>query len=225
MRITYRLFFDKIILNSEKLSELFKNRMLYVELISWNFKDNITNNKNLSNIGDDEMFEYLDTLYDYEMIFREFCELIFYISRKYFVFYDIDTKWEDIKMGLLIKDDEKKAEEDDKKMKKKKKTKRNKNIDIYMIVLDEIIKAKNILKEKIGKNKKNKYYYPILKNHLIIEKNEEEVKRRINEERNRELDIKRYEHERKIFKEEDINIYKDEDEPRSVSEEESSEYD
>ena len=225
MTITYRFFFDKIILNSEKLSELFKNRMLYVELISWNFKDNITNNKNLSNIGDDEMFEYLDTLYDYEMIFREFCELIFYISRKYFVFYDIDTKWEDIKMGLLIKDDEKKAEEDDKKMKKKKKTKRNKNIDIYMIVLDEIIKAKNILKEKIGKNKKNKYYYPILKTHLIIEKNEEEVKRRITEERNREMDIKRYEHERKMFKEEDINIYKDEDEPRSVSEEESSEYD
>ena len=111
MTITYRFFFDKIILNSEKLSELFQNKQLYVELISWNFKDNIITNKNISNIEDYEMFEYLDTLYDYEMIFREFCELVFYISRKYFVFYDIDTKWEDFKMGLIINNDEKKTED------------------------------------------------------------------------------------------------------------------
>ena len=225
MTITYRFFFDKIILNSEKLSELFQNKQLYVELISWNFKDNIITNKNISNMEDDEMFEYLDTLYDYEMIFREFCELIFYISRKYFVFYDIDTKWEDFKMGLIINNDEKKTEDEDKKVKKKKKTKRIKNIDIYMIVLEEIIKAKNIAKEKIVKNKKNKYNYPILNTHLIIEKNEEEERRRITAERNREMDRKRFENERKNFKEEDINIYKGEDEHKSISEEESSEYD
>ena len=36
MTITYRFFFDNVILNSEKLSELFSDKMLYIDLISWN---------------------------------------------------------------------------------------------------------------------------------------------------------------------------------------------
>ena len=223
--ITYRFFFDNVILNSEKLSELFSDKMLYIDLISWNFRDKKITSKNSSNIEDAVIFQYCETLYDYEMIFREFCELVFYISRKYFMFYEIDTKWEDNKLGLLIKDEEKKIEEEDKKIKKKKKTKKIKNVDIYMMVLDEILNAKNILREKIGKNKTNKYYYPILKTHKIIERNEEERRQRILEEKMKEMDKIRFENERRTLKEEDINIYKGEDEPKSNSEEESSEYD
>jgi F0F1-type ATP synthase alpha subunit len=141
------------------------------------------------------------------------------------MFYEIDTKWEDNKLGLLIKDEEKKIEEEDKKIKKKKKTKKIKNVDIYMMVLDEIINAKNILIEKKGKNKMNKYYYPILKTHKIIERNEEERRQRILEEKMKEMDKIRFENERRTLKEEDINIYKGEDDPKSNSEEESSEYD
>ena len=225
MTITYRFFFDKIILNSEKLSELFKNKMLYIDLISWNFKDKKITSENSSNVEESEMFKYFEDLYDYEMIFREFCELVFYISRKYFMFYDIDTKWEDNKMGLLIKEEEKKIEEDDKKNKKKKRTKKYKNIDIYMLVIDDIIEAKNILIEKKRKNKTNKYYYPILKTHKIIERNEEERRQKIIEEKKKEMDKIRYENERKALNEEDINIYKGEDEHQSNSEEESSEDD
>jgi len=225
MTITYRFFFDNVIVNSEKLSELFSDKMLYIDLISWNFRDKKITSKNSSNVEDAVIFQYCETLYDYEMIFREFCELVFYISRKYFMFYEIDTKWEDNKLGLLIKDEEKKIEEEDKKIKKKKKTKKIKNVDIYMMVLDEILNAKNILREKIGKNKMNKYYYPILKTHKIIERNEEERRQRILEEKMKEMDKIRYENERRTLKEEDINIYKGEDEPKSNSEEESSEYD
>ena len=225
MTITYRFFFDHIILNSEKLSELFKDKTLYIDLISRNFKDKKITIKNLPNMEEGEIFEYLEALYDYEMIFREFCELVFYISRKYFMFYNIDTKWEDNKMGLLVKEEEKKVEEDDKKNKKKKKAKKSKNIDIYMIVIDEIANAKNILIEKKGRNKKNKYYYPILKTHKIIERNEEERRQKIIEEKKKEMDIIRYENERKTLKEEDINIYKEDDGPKSNSDDESSEDD
>ena len=200
--------------------------MLYIDLISYNFKDKKITSKKRSNISDSEIFEYLETLYDYEMIFREFCELVFYISRKYFIFYSIDTKFEDNKLGSLKKEEEKKIEEDDKRNKKKKKTKKNLNIDIYMIVLDEIINAKNILLEKKKKSRGNKYYYPVLKSHKIIERMEEEKRQKILEEKNREMDRLRYEKARRIFKEEDINIYKDEESaPKSNSEYESSEYD
>ena len=226
MTITYRYFFDNIILNSEKLSELFNNnKMLYIDLISINFKDKkITSKKSLS-MDDNEIFEYIESLYDYEIIFREFCELIFWLSRKFFVFYDIDTKWEDSKGGFLTKDNEKKMEEDDKKNKKKKKTKKYKNIDIYMLILDEVINAIKIFKEKKMKKKVNKYFYPVLKTHKIIEKNEEEKRRKIIEEKRKEMDKIRFEKERNAFKEEDINIYKGEDEQKYNSETESEELD
>mgnify|MGYP006873036226 CR=1 FL=1 len=94
-----------------------------------------------------------------------------------------------------------------------------------MIVLDEIINAKNILFQKKSKNKVNIYYYPILKTHKIIERNEEERKQKLIEEKRKAMDKLRYEKERRTLKEEDINIYKEEDAPKSNTEEESSEYD
>ena len=82
-----------------------------------------------------------------------------------------------------------------------------------MIVFDEIINAKNKMKEKNEKIKGiNKYYYPKLKTHLIIERNKEEEKQRQLEREKREQEIRRYENERKIFEEEDVNIYKGEEE-------------
>ena len=215
MTITYQFFFDKIIKNSEKLSELFEDKLQYIDLISLYYRDKkvCSNNAEYINYEDDEIFEYIDSLYEYEMIFREFCELIFNISRKYFHFFDIDTEYEDNKGIVLTKEEEKKREEEKKLNKKKKKKHKNTNIDIYMIVIDEIINAKNKMKEKNEKIKGiNKYYYPKLKTHIIIERNKEEEKQRQLEREKREQEIKRYENERKIFKEEDVNIYKGEEE-------------
>ena len=53
-------------------------------------------------------------------------------------------------------------------LKKKHKTKKYKNIDIYMLILDEVINAIKIFKEKKMKKKVNKYFYPVLKTHIII---------------------------------------------------------
>ena len=216
MTITYQFFFDKIIMNSEKLSELFEDKLLYVELISLFYKERKINNNNIEyvNLNDMEIYEYLESLYQYEMIFREFCELIFNISRKFFHFFKIDTEYEDNKLVVPNKEEEKKRDDDRKMTKrKKKKHKTHKNKDIYMIVIDEIIKAKNKLYEKKSKYKGvNKYFYPKIKTHRTIEKIKEEEEERKRLEEKREKEIKRYESEREAFKEEDINIYKAEDE-------------
>ena len=214
MTLTYRFFYDNIILNSEKLSELFEDKMLYVDLISLYYKERkvCSNNIDYITLEDNEIFEYLDSLYDYEMIFREFCELVFNISRKFFYYYEIDTEYEDNKGIVLTKEEEKKREEERKKDKKKKKKHKNEKIDIYMIVIEEIINAKDKIIEK--KKKKTtgveKYYFPYLQTHKTIERLREEEKQRIIKEEKRKKEIERYENERKIFKEEDINIYKGE---------------
>ena len=214
MTLTYRFFYDNIILNSAKLSELFEDKMLYVDLISLYYKERkvCSNNIDYITLEDNEIFEYLDSLYDYEMIFREFCELVFNISRKYFYYYEIDTEYEDNKGIVLTKEEEKKREEERKKDKKKKKKHKNEKIDIYMIVIEEIINAKDKIIEK--KKKKatgvEKYYFPYLQTHKTIERLREEEKQRIIKEEKRKKEIERYENERKIFKEEDINIYKGE---------------
>ena len=214
MTITYRFFYDNIILNSEKLSELFEDKILYVDLISLYYKERkvCSNNIDFITLDNNEIFEYLDSLYDYEMIFREFCELVFNISRKFFNYYEIDTEYEDNKGITLTKEEEKKREEERKKDKKKKKKHKNEKIDIYMIVIEEIVKAKDKIIEK-KKNKikgVDKYYFPYLNTHKTIERLKEEEKQRIIKEENRKKEIQRYENERKIFKEEDINIYKGE---------------
>ena len=225
MTLTYEFFYDKIIKNSEKLSELFEDKLIYVDLISLFFKDRkvCSNNAEYINMEEEEIFEYLESLYQYEMIFREFCELVFNISRKFFHFYEIDTEYEDSKGVVLTKEEEKKREEEKKLNKKKKKKHRNKNEDIYMIVIDEIIKAKNKMIEKKDKYKGvNKYYYPVLKTHKQIEKNKEEEKQRQLEKEKRELEIKRYENERKVLEEEDVNIYKGEEEKNENNSESGS---
>ena len=94
-----------------------------------------------------------------------------------------------------------------------------------MLILDEVINAIKIFKEKKMKKKVNKYFYPVLKTHKIIEKNEEEKRRKIIEEKRKEMDKIRFEKERNAFKEEDINIYKGEDEQKYNSETESEELD
>ena len=46
-------------------------------------------------IPPDTIFEYIENVLDIEMIFREFCELVFFICRKYFLFYGITIEEEE----------------------------------------------------------------------------------------------------------------------------------
>ena len=58
----------------------------------------------------------------------------------------------------------------------------------------------------------NEYSYPNLKTHQMIKNHiEEEIQRKIEEER-KEKERQRFTHERDAFKEEDINVYIEDDE-------------
>ena len=241
MTITYRYFYDNIIIKNESFSKIFENKMNYIDLITLFFKERKITSLNIDNIDlpPNDLFEYIENLLDCEMIFREFCELIFFIARKYFSFYGIIIEEEQEpkvkhKFDLNIKKEKKKLK---KKLKKEDDeivesvTNDNKTLngngeeekakpeDFYLKVIKEVEKTKNELIENSKYEGINKYSYPTLKNHTIIARLlEEERLRRIEEER-KERDRIRYTKERMIFKEEDINIYKEEDEEEKTSEE------
>ena len=210
MTITHKFFFEKIIMNSKNLSKLFEDKMSYIDLITIYFRDSrLQLNKSDANL--DQLFEYIDLVFSYEMIFREFCELLFFISRKYFIFFKIDTEEEDNK-GRNIHEENKEHNNDNEKGKKKKTRKKKKpeeEIDIYMIIINDIIEAKNALMQKPRIDSINSYSYPKLKTHSTIERIKEEERLRKLEEERRAKDKIRYEKEREVFKAEDINIYKE----------------
>ena len=208
MTITHKFFYENIILNSPNIFKLFENKMNYIDLISIYFREK----KLQGNHKDEEIYEYVSAIFNYEMIFREFCELIFYISRKYFHYYKIDTEEEDNKGRILTKEEIEKKKEEEKKNKRKKTKVRNENVDIYMKIIDEIIEAKNIFIQKPKKDPVNKYFYPKLKTHFTIERLKEEERIRKIEEEKRALDKIRYEKERNALKEEDTNAYKENNE-------------
>ena len=248
MTITYRYFYDNIILNSQALSKIFTNKMEYIDIISLYIKDKKISSYNINSASkiyqSSEIMEYIDNLLDYEMIFREFCELIFFISRKYFIFYKIkseedennnksistsrktdELKRKQIKMSKKLSSNRKliKVEnKDDKENKDNKDCKENncllKEIDNYKIVINYIIQEKDKLKMKNKYIGQNYYNYPLLKTHMtIIKLIEDEKKKKIEEER-KEKEKQRYTIERNLLKEEDLNVYK-EDEEREITSE------
>ena len=212
MTITHKFFFEKIIMNTKNISKLFENKMNYIELITIYFREKKFQTRDNTNF--DELFQYIEDVFNYEMIFREFCELLFFISRKYFIYYKIDTEEEDNK-GRGIKEEEnvETIENDrDKKKKKTRKKKKSEDVDLYMIIIKDIIEAKNLVIQKPRVDPVNKYVYPKLNTHNIIERLHEEERIRKLEEERRAKDKIRYEKEREAFKNEDINIYKESNE-------------
>ena len=243
MTITYRYFYENIIIKNETFSKIFENKMHYIDLITLFFKERKITSLNIDTIDmpPNDLYEYIENVLDCEMIFREFCELIFFISRKYFNFY-----------GIIIEEEQEpkakpKLELEHKKTKKmfKKKLKKEedenmhesinnenkvengngeneekpKNEDMYLRIINEVEKTKNEFFEKSKYEGINKYFYPTLKNHTTIARLMEEERLRKIEEERREKDRIRYTKERMIFKEEDINIYKEEYEEEKTSEE------
>ena len=244
MTITYRFFYDNIILNSEALSKVFKSKMEYIDIISIYIKDKKINSYNYNSVSNmyksSEIMEYLDNLLDYEMIFREFCELIFFISRKYFIFYQIKNEEEETinnnkSISMSRRTDEFKKKQKSKKISSSRKIakveskdekdngenkeiKEINNIDNYKIVINYVIQEIDKLKQQDKYKDINYYSYPLLKTHqAIINLIEDEKKRKIEEER-REKEKQRYTKERNLLKDEDLNIYKEEDEGENTSE-------
>ena len=248
MTITYRYFYENIILNNEILSKIFENKMHYIDIITLFFKERKITSLNIDSLDmpPNDLFEYIENVMDCEMIFREFCELIFFISRKYFNFYDIIIEEEQEPKAKNKFDLEHKKEK--KKLKKKIKKDEDENNggeqqagnktlfgkeeaeekpkyeDHYLKVIKEIEKTKNEIIEKSKYEGINEYFYPTLKNHITIARLKEEERLRKIEEERKERDRIRYTKERMILKEEDINTYKEVDEEEKTDSEDISDY-
>jgi hypothetical protein len=243
--LTYRFFYDNIIATSEALSKIFKNKMEYIDIISLYIKDKKITSSNLDAMTETykpyEILEYIDKLLDTEMIFREFCELVFFISRKYFIFYGINKEEEEKeiiissnKSKISIKNEEKKRksnkmiinkrlikEDKDKEKEKEKEIKDtidNKDNNNYKIVINYIIQEKDKLKEQDKYVGVNSYVYPVLKTHQTITKLIENEKKRKIEEEKREKERQRFTFERNLLKDEDLNVYREEEEQENSSE-------
>ena len=240
--ITYRFFYENIILNSEILSKIFENKMHYIDLITLFYKERKITSTNIDTIDlpEFEIVLYIESVLDTEMIFYEFCELIFFISRKYFQYNGITLEEEEPKRPRdsvkkkktrRVKKDEEEKETSDLNDNNNLKSSRGlhlieeklKSEDYYLQVINEIYKAKEtfIKKNQSENGNINKFFYPILKTHTIIENLREQERLRKLEEERIEQDRIRYNLERKAFKDEDINIYKEENEENAESEENS----
>ena len=240
--ITYRFFYENIILNSEILSKIFENKMHYIDLITLFYKERKITSTNIDTIDlpEFEIVLYIESVLDTEMIFYEFCELIFFISRKYFQYNGITLEEEEPKRPRdsvkkkktrRVKKDEEEKETSDLNDNNNLKSSKGlhlieeklKSEDYYLKVINEIYKAKEtfIKKNQSENGNINKFFYPILKTHTIIENLREQERLRKLEEERIEQDRIRYNLERKAFKDEDINIYKEENEENAESEENS----
>jgi hypothetical protein len=81
MTITFRFLYENIIKKCPQFNS-FLEKHKFVELINAYHKDKMVisdENKNTK-----EVFTYIENLLDIEMIFYEFCEVIFFISKKFF---------------------------------------------------------------------------------------------------------------------------------------------
>jgi hypothetical protein len=84
--ITYKFIYDNIIKKNQILDEVFKNKIEFLELITLHHKEKVVTlaNANTIDFGNIEIINYIENVFNTEMILYEFCELMFYISRKYF---------------------------------------------------------------------------------------------------------------------------------------------
>ena len=236
--LTYRYFYENIILNNDILSKIFENKMHYIDIITLFYKERKITSTNIDSIDIPkyDILLYIETVLDTEMIFYEFCELIFFICRKYFQYKGITLEEEQIirrnkleetkrmrkKTRRIKKDDEEITNSEIINSKSNKLLpqleEKLKSEDYYLCVINEIIKTKNefILNKT---EESNKYFYPNLKTHSIIENLREQERLKKLEEERKEKDRLRYNFERNALKGEDINVFKEEKEENTDTEE------
>lgn len=92
MTITYRFFYENVVLRSSLLRDFLEDKLSFIGLINIYHKDRIViieDNKHTK-----EIFTYSENLLDCEFIFYEFCEMTFYITRKYFLKNNLPDKKE-----------------------------------------------------------------------------------------------------------------------------------
>ncbi len=189
MTITHKFLYENVILKSEFLKEFYENKENYIELISYYFKE-----KKISFKTFIEKYEYYQNLFNLEIIFYEFCEIIYISSTKYL-----------ISKMLNVEEDEN-------------------YIKVFNHLNEVIENNQNLNLRKIIKNSKFKYNFPILKTHvqkqIIIDKNVEKIHQQLL----RRFERNRFMKERKNMDLEKENAYVIYDEEEEEEEEESEDY-
>jgi len=83
MTITHKFFYETYVSKSEHFRNIFPDKFKFVEIINIYHKDKIIISENSPYTK--ELLNYVENIYDIEMIFFEFCEVIYFMSRKYFI--------------------------------------------------------------------------------------------------------------------------------------------
>ena len=171
--ITHRFIYNNLILKSEIMKKYYGTKEHYSELITYYYKE-----KKLGFFSKKEQFEYYETLFDLEIIFYEFCELVYIMSAKYFS--DNGITQEDNSKYEPILD------------------------HIWEVIRtnDDFNTIKRI------KYAKYSYTYPIMQSHVMIQKNLDEKIEKDHIQLLKRYEKIRYEHERKQMDiEKETNAY------------------
>ena len=98
MTITYNYIYYNIILKNDKLSQIVKDKTMFIELITIYHKDKIIQSNPISGSSpsieenNPDIISYMETVLNNEFIFFEFCELLFILSKRYFGVYGIKNE-------------------------------------------------------------------------------------------------------------------------------------
>lgn len=100
--LTYRFLFNTLILKYEKFTT-FCNKINFIDMINMYHKDKKL--IGIRSVNDKQTLNYIETLYDCELIFFEFCEVIFICCKKYLIsnsYNDIKENYSDILSDLML---------------------------------------------------------------------------------------------------------------------------
>ena len=92
MTVTYKFFYDKVVLRSEILMKLYPNKLNFIEIIQHFFKEKKFFSEEEIHEKCIEVNDYIESCLDLEFVFYEFVEMMFFICRKYILRNKFDLK-------------------------------------------------------------------------------------------------------------------------------------
>ena len=198
--ITHRFLFYNLIKHSSLLKQIYGTKAQYVDLITYYFKERQTIFDNKK-----EEFDYYEMLLDLELVFFEFCEMVYIMTQKYInevLLSKNKMKKDDNEEEVNYKEQESNVNDNEKI------NEEEQNVLIIKHIQNIILTSHNFSQRKDVKYAKQKYTFPERAVHKQLDK---EINEKIEKDHSRLL--KRYEkirftNERKMFMEEEkINAF------------------
>ena len=92
MTVSYKFFYDNIILRSEILRKLYPTKLQFIEIITHFFKEKPFYTEEDIEEKSLEVNDYIESCLDLEFVFYEFVEMMFFICRRYILRSKFDEK-------------------------------------------------------------------------------------------------------------------------------------